>query len=153
MAVDEESGEATFATVVVEVLEEGQLGMETLSGCSIVAGFHLQAGERSLSVNCSSVHGADGGAGYQLHRGESLVPLHAPSDSSWLHRFNGDVAEKEAEGKAEPAGEGLRGSGQTPQRGEELIHGIFQIVFVLSREKLLKCSLFTSHRAYDGSNW
>lgn len=32
MAVDEESGEATFASVVVEVLAEGQLGMETLSG-------------------------------------------------------------------------------------------------------------------------
>lgn len=32
MAVDEESGEAAFASVVVEVLAEGQLGTETLSG-------------------------------------------------------------------------------------------------------------------------
>lgn len=85
--------------------------------------FHLQADERSLSVHCSSVHGADGGAGDQLHRGESLAPLHGRPDSSQLRRFNGDVAEKEAEGKAGPAAEGLRGSGQTPQCGEELTHG------------------------------
>lgn len=29
MAIDQESGEATFATVVVEVLSEGQSGKET----------------------------------------------------------------------------------------------------------------------------
>lgn len=31
MAVDQESGDAAFASVVVEVLAEGQLGMETQS--------------------------------------------------------------------------------------------------------------------------
>lgn len=31
MAVDQESGDATFATVVVEVLSEGQLSKDTLS--------------------------------------------------------------------------------------------------------------------------
>lgn len=35
MAVDQESGDSAFANVVVEVLAEGQLGMETLS-CAVL---------------------------------------------------------------------------------------------------------------------
>lgn len=35
MAVDQESGETVFANVVVEVLAEGQLGMETLAGAGL----------------------------------------------------------------------------------------------------------------------
>lgn len=41
MAVDQESGDATFATVVVEVLSEGQPSKNTLTfppGCRLAAG-------------------------------------------------------------------------------------------------------------------
>lgn len=54
MAVDQESGDAAFASVVVEVLAEGQLGMETLS-CAVCGRFHLQADQRRLSLSLSTV--------------------------------------------------------------------------------------------------
>lgn len=80
-----------------------------------------------VPVDCSPVHCAGRGARDQLHCGESLIPLHGLPDCSWVHRFNGHVAEKEAQGKAGPAGEGLRGSGQTPKCGEGLIYRSFSL--------------------------
>lgn len=50
MAVDQESGDAAFASVVVEVLAEDQLGMETLSRPVLWQVFHLQADKRRLSA-------------------------------------------------------------------------------------------------------
>lgn len=112
---------------------------------SIVAGFTFRLIEEDsacVPVDCSSVDRAGRGARDQLHRGESPIPLHGGPDCSWVCRFHGDVAEKEAQGEAEPAGEGLCGSGQTPKCGEELIYGIFTLDLCQLNEKLLKCSLF-----------
>lgn len=95
-----------------------------------VAGFTfrlIKGDSLSAPVNRSSARCAGRGARDQLHCGESVIPLHGLPHCSWVHRFNGDVAEKEAQGKAGPAGEGLRGSGQTPKCGGELIYGIFSL--------------------------
>lgn len=54
MAVDQESGDAAFAIVVVEVLAEGQLGTETPSRPD-GGRFQLGVDKLSVSVNCSSL--------------------------------------------------------------------------------------------------
>lgn len=54
MAVDQESGDAAFAIVVVEVLAEGQLGTETPSRPDS-GRFQLGVDKLSVSVNCSSL--------------------------------------------------------------------------------------------------
>lgn len=51
MAVDEESGDSALARVVVDVLAEGQLGMETLPH---TADFHLRAPKKQR-LCCVSV--------------------------------------------------------------------------------------------------
>lgn len=89
--------------------------------------FQLGVDELYVSVNCSSLQCTGRGAQDQLHFGESVVPLHGLPDYSWMYHFHGDVAEEEAPGKEGPAGEGLRGPGQTPKCGEKLISGIFSL--------------------------
>lgn len=132
MAVDQESGDLASARVVVDVLAEGQLGMGTLPHTADFT-FGLRKKPKKTLLRLSSLQRAGGGAQHQLHRGESVVPLHRLPDCCWVRRLHGDVAEKEAEGEEGPAGEGLRGAGQTPECGEKLIWIICGILRLCSR--------------------
>lgn len=154
MAVDQESGDATFANVVVEVLSEGQSSKNTLT---FPPGHRLPAGWNELYVYlCSSLQSAERWAYDRLYCGQSVLSEHGIHDCSWIHPGCGDVAEEEIQRKEGPPGERLCGPGQTPKCGE--IPYSLRASAIFSPQYLLLNNIsdilsILSYRACDGSNW
>lgn len=124
MAVDQESGEATFTTVVVDVLSEGQAGKNMVVKTTnnilsksrleqIVYNIFLHVPQCWSPLQCAGRRALD-----KLHRGQSILPLYGDHDGSGMHHVFGNVAKEKAQGQKGPARERLRGSGKTSQRGE-----------------------------------
>lgn len=139
MAIDQESGDATFATVVVEVLSEGQSSKNTL----VLPNTLLIADDPTnwnkfwvyvcVFVHCSPSQSTGRWPSDRLHCWQSLLSEHGVHDRTWMYPVSGDVAEEETQRAEGPAGERLRGPGQTPQCGEIIIYynlvHIYQDVF------------------------
>lgn len=123
--MDQESGDATFATVVVEVLSEGQSSKDTLLHTGIhywLLVMSLQSETMYLYVclHYSPLQSTGRWASNKLHCGQSAVSEYGVHDHTWMYPVYCDVAEEETQGKERPTAERLCGPGQTPQCGEIL---------------------------------
>lgn len=161
MAIDQESGDATFATVVVEVLSEGQSSKNTL----VLPNTLLIADDPTnwnkfwvyvcVFVHCSPSQSTGRWPSDRLHCWQSLLSEHGVHDRTWMYPVSGDVAEEETQRAEGPAGERLRGPGQTPQCGEIIIYynSSYLPWCVCQDVCVSEISSKYFHRAYDGSNW
>lgn len=123
MAVDEESGDATFTTVVVDVLSEGQAGESMVVKSLLMTCEGAADQNKSFCVSsgcCSPLQCAGRRTLDELHGGQGVFPQHGDHDGPRMHHVFGNVVEEKAQRQEGPAGERLRGSRKTSQCGEVL---------------------------------